>query len=225
MLASSAGVWIKDTNRSDQAAYGRALDLMQLNGLQKTTALRLIEGVEIQQDSSNFSVNFLTVVPFFKVHRTAPLHHESSVQWFCRKSSAGRFHPCRHVSLPSGGRHDPHGFATVAAHSLLIMQPSCGRSLSSTASQGRLQWAGETYALGSRLPRQCWIRKGCGSASPGGSPEQVWTCHRRSCGTVSMLCCQQVSCVLRFVFLPVSNNTPSTDCISRGKTAACPTYI
>lgn len=62
-----AGVWIKDTNRSDLAAYGRALDLMQLNGLQKTTALRLIEGVEIQQDASKFSVNFLTVVPFFKV--------------------------------------------------------------------------------------------------------------------------------------------------------------
>ena len=62
-----SGVWIKDTNRSDLAAYGRALDLMQLNGLQKTTALRLIEGVEIQQDASTFSVNFLTVVPFFKV--------------------------------------------------------------------------------------------------------------------------------------------------------------
>ena len=62
-----AGVWIKDTNRSDLAAYGRALDLMRLNGLQKTTALRLIEGVEIQQGASDFSVNFLTVVPFFKV--------------------------------------------------------------------------------------------------------------------------------------------------------------
>ena len=40
---------------------------MGLNGLQKTTALRLIEGVEIQQDATTFSVNFLTVVPFFKV--------------------------------------------------------------------------------------------------------------------------------------------------------------
>lgn len=69
-FASFAGVWVKDTSRSDQAAYGRALDLMQLNGLQKTTALRLIEGVEIQQDASNFSVNFLTVVPFFKVRHT-----------------------------------------------------------------------------------------------------------------------------------------------------------
>ena len=48
---------------------------MQLNGLQKTTALRLIEGVEIQQDASTFSVNFLTVVPFFKVHHTSSLHY------------------------------------------------------------------------------------------------------------------------------------------------------
>ena len=62
-----AGVWIKDASRSDLAAYERALDLMGLNGLQKTTALRLIEGVEIQQDATTFSVNFLTVVPFFKV--------------------------------------------------------------------------------------------------------------------------------------------------------------
>lgn len=50
---------------------------MQLNGLQKTTALRLIEGVEIQQDTSNFSVNFLTVVPFFKVPYNSSLHYES----------------------------------------------------------------------------------------------------------------------------------------------------
>ena len=62
-----AGVWIKVASRSDLAAYARALDLMGLNGLQKTTALRLIEGVEIQQDATTFSVNFLTVVPFFKV--------------------------------------------------------------------------------------------------------------------------------------------------------------
>ena len=52
---------------------------MGLFGLQKTTALRLIEGIEIQQDATNFSVNFLTVVPFFKVSsRTllyADLHH------------------------------------------------------------------------------------------------------------------------------------------------------
>ncbi|CAL5224241.1 g6893 [Coccomyxa viridis] len=76
---ASTGVWIKDTNRSDAAAYGRALDLMQLNGLQKTTALRLIEGVEIQQDASNFSVNFLTVVPFFKVTEQYSFSRQTSM--------------------------------------------------------------------------------------------------------------------------------------------------
>lgn len=63
-----AGVWIKDTNASDLASYERALDMMGLNGLQKTTALRLIEGLEIKTQGSTVTVQFLTVVPFFKVH-------------------------------------------------------------------------------------------------------------------------------------------------------------
>ncbi|CAK0785388.1 hypothetical protein CVIRNUC_008596 [Coccomyxa viridis] len=74
-----SGVWIKDANRSDLAAYERALDLMGLNGLQKTTALRLIEGVEIQQDATTFSVNFLTVVPFFKVTEKYSFTGETSM--------------------------------------------------------------------------------------------------------------------------------------------------
>jgi ABC-type transport system involved in cytochrome c biogenesis ATPase subunit len=61
------GVWIKDTSASDLEAYGRSLDVMGLGGLQKTTALRLIEGLEIVQEGSTLSVRFLTVVPFFKV--------------------------------------------------------------------------------------------------------------------------------------------------------------
>ena len=61
------GTWIKDTGASDLAAYGRALDLMGLGRLQKTTALRLIEGLEIEQRGSDIAVRFLTVVPFFKV--------------------------------------------------------------------------------------------------------------------------------------------------------------
>ncbi len=62
-----AGVWIKDTEASDLASYERALDMMGLNGLQKTTALRLIEGLEIKRQGSKITVQFLTVVPFFKV--------------------------------------------------------------------------------------------------------------------------------------------------------------
>ncbi|KAL4420693.1 hypothetical protein ABPG75_010349 [Micractinium tetrahymenae] len=39
----------------------------QLSGLQKTTALQLIEGVEIEQRGQQVAVRYLTVVPFFKV--------------------------------------------------------------------------------------------------------------------------------------------------------------
>ncbi|KAK9918423.1 hypothetical protein WJX75_004036 [Coccomyxa subellipsoidea] len=62
-----AGVWIKDTDASDLASYERALNMMGLNGLQKTTALKLIEGLEIREQGSTVTVQFLTVVPFFKV--------------------------------------------------------------------------------------------------------------------------------------------------------------
>ena len=41
--------------------------MMGLNGLQKTTALKLIEGLEIRMQGSTVTVQFLTVVPFFKV--------------------------------------------------------------------------------------------------------------------------------------------------------------
>ncbi|EIE19731.1 hypothetical protein COCSUDRAFT_48843 [Coccomyxa subellipsoidea C-169] len=66
-VSDLSGVWIKDTDASDLASYERALDMMGLNGLQKTTALRLIEGLEIQTQGSTVTVQFLTVVPFFKV--------------------------------------------------------------------------------------------------------------------------------------------------------------
>ena len=58
---------MKDTAASDIANYERATELMQLNGLQRTTALRFIEGVEINYvPGQQMSVHFLTVVPFFK---------------------------------------------------------------------------------------------------------------------------------------------------------------
>ncbi|KAK9807520.1 hypothetical protein WJX72_001403 [[Myrmecia] bisecta] len=65
-----SGIWIKDQQASDYESYDRALAVMKLGGLQRTTALRLIEGVEIQQTRDNMSVHFLTVVPFFKVTET-----------------------------------------------------------------------------------------------------------------------------------------------------------
>lgn len=43
------------------------LDFVSPGRLQKITAARLIEGLEIRQSAYSLTVQFLTVVPFFKV--------------------------------------------------------------------------------------------------------------------------------------------------------------
>ena len=53
-------MWIKDQAASDLISYGRACDLMQLNGLQTTTAMQLIEGLEIERQGQLVAVRFLT---------------------------------------------------------------------------------------------------------------------------------------------------------------------
>lgn len=62
----TAGTWIRDNDASDLASYDRMLSLMQLSGLQRTTALNLIEGLELERTNAGLTVRFLTVVPFFK---------------------------------------------------------------------------------------------------------------------------------------------------------------
>lgn len=47
--ANLSGLWARDERRSDMAAYERSLDVLGLSGLQKMTALKLIDGVEIRQ--------------------------------------------------------------------------------------------------------------------------------------------------------------------------------
>lgn len=61
-----SGLWERDASRSDTAGYERTLDVLQLSGLQKVTA-RLIDGIDIVQSESHYSVNFVTIVPFFRV--------------------------------------------------------------------------------------------------------------------------------------------------------------
>lgn len=65
----SAGIYIRDFARSDMEAYEQALKLLQLDKLQRITALQLIEGIELQWNADNTALDlrFLTVVPFFKV--------------------------------------------------------------------------------------------------------------------------------------------------------------
>jgi hypothetical protein len=49
------------------ASYERSLTLLELGKLQRMTAMQLIEGIELKQGGKWLSVEFLTVVPFFKV--------------------------------------------------------------------------------------------------------------------------------------------------------------
>ncbi|KAK9822756.1 hypothetical protein WJX74_004842 [Apatococcus lobatus] len=74
-----SGVWVKDMEASNFETYGQALDVMRLNGLQRTTALRLIEGVEIRHDPDSLSVEFLTVVPFFRVKEPFSFRSQTSM--------------------------------------------------------------------------------------------------------------------------------------------------
>lgn len=45
------------------ACHNSTLCLLQLSGLQKTTAMQLIEGVEIEQQGSEVAIRFLTGEP------------------------------------------------------------------------------------------------------------------------------------------------------------------
>lgn len=62
-LAALSGTWVKDFAASDLEAYSRACDLLQLGGLQKTTALQLIEGMDIEQQGQRVAVRYLTGKP------------------------------------------------------------------------------------------------------------------------------------------------------------------
>jgi hypothetical protein len=71
--------------------------VLGLSGLQKVTA-RLIDGIDIQHSSTQFTVSFVTVVPFFRVTEDVPLDG-GSVQLgrrdlrFGRQSNAARSVP------------------------------------------------------------------------------------------------------------------------------------
>jgi len=60
------GVWEKDSASSNAQSYEAMLDLLGLSGLQRVTA-RLIEGLDIRHTADGLAVNFVTVVPFFRV--------------------------------------------------------------------------------------------------------------------------------------------------------------
>lgn len=47
------GKWLKDRDASQMSNYSRQLDLMQLGGVQKRTAMYLIHGLDISQDDTS----------------------------------------------------------------------------------------------------------------------------------------------------------------------------
>ena len=62
-----AGIWIRDQAASDMKGYTHMLELLQLSGLQRKTAIQFIEGLELEQSEGGAKIKFLTVVPFFQV--------------------------------------------------------------------------------------------------------------------------------------------------------------
>lgn len=87
------GTWITDIPVSDMKSYERQLDLLQISGLPKITAMTLIEGIQLDTDSSSntISLKFLTVVPFFKVVETYSLAQPSELSRRDLKSGKQRF--------------------------------------------------------------------------------------------------------------------------------------
>ncbi|KAK9794621.1 hypothetical protein WJX73_010915 [Symbiochloris irregularis] len=63
-----SGIWLKDEKASDMKAYERSLThCMRMGSMEKETAMRLFEGMEVKHDSQGVKVSYLTVVPFFQV--------------------------------------------------------------------------------------------------------------------------------------------------------------
>lgn len=70
-----SGTWIKDKEKSE--SMGEAIKLMALGGLVRQ-AVKLIRGVKITQDSSQFTMAVFSVISWFKVTERYKLNGEES---------------------------------------------------------------------------------------------------------------------------------------------------
>ena len=73
--------------------YTRMLELLHLSGIQRTTALQLIEGLEVEQSESSATIRFLTVVPFFKVHMSKVIQFTAAIP--CKMHCRDWFSLCK----------------------------------------------------------------------------------------------------------------------------------
>ena len=69
------GIYIRNDSKSEMLKYSRMLSLLELSGIQRMTAINLIEGVEVRVDDAQkkATVAYLTVVPFYSVVETYSL--------------------------------------------------------------------------------------------------------------------------------------------------------
>lgn len=99
--------------------YEEMLRVLQLSGLQKTTA-RLIEGMEIRHTAGDrFEVAFLTVVPFFRV--TEANRFNQPVNYMRRDLRPGKgAYACTHARM--------HAYTHACMHAYRIVVASSGQA-------------------------------------------------------------------------------------------------
>ena len=87
------GVWSKDTGASDSAGFEAMLDVLGLSGLQRMTA-RLVEGFELRHvPGESFEVDFLTIVPFFRVSEAVRFNRRVGLCGWCDERAHPPTHP------------------------------------------------------------------------------------------------------------------------------------
>ncbi|BDA50356.1 hypothetical protein COCOBI_16-0320 [Coccomyxa sp. Obi] len=81
------GKWRKDKSASQMDCYSKQLDLLQLQGVQKSLAQKLINGLQIQQNDESMRVQFtVDKVPFYKHTEEFRLGQEVSMSRRDKKS-------------------------------------------------------------------------------------------------------------------------------------------
>lgn len=97
-MCFSEGTWIRDQNASDMKGYEHILELLHLSGIQRTTALKLIEGLKFEETNGGASIRYLTVVPFFDVSKIY-LHVDMHVS--CPNKQSRSFSLCYNSQISS----------------------------------------------------------------------------------------------------------------------------
>ncbi|CAK0786974.1 hypothetical protein CVIRNUC_010190 [Coccomyxa viridis] len=86
-----SGNWRKDKANSDVDCYARQLDLLEIQGIQKACAMKLINGLQIDSDEQRVKVAYkVDNVPFYK--HTEEFRLGQSVSMSRRDKKSGQQH-------------------------------------------------------------------------------------------------------------------------------------